>query len=78
MLIGKMIGMNPPLTRAPATAVASADAANWLNPITRPNVVPNDCEAPTWTPCALGGIVPPPTAAAAAWFVVVAPPDVSR
>ena len=69
MLIGKMSGMNPPLMRAPATAVASADAANWLNPITRPNVVPNDWVPPTWTPCAPGGMVPTtPTWAAAAWF----------
>ena len=82
MLTGNTTGMKMPPVRAPDTAVATADAVNWLTPSTRANVVPKIWLPPTETPCAPGGIVvspasAAPTCSASAGFVVTTPSGVS-
>ena len=76
MLTGKTTGRTTPPVRAPVTAVAAADAVNWLIPID-----PRECRAECLAPADLdalgvGGIVDVaiaagPTCAAADWVVVV-------
>src|SRR3954452_12805001 len=73
IVTGNTTGMNTPPVRAPATAVASAEAENWLIPITRANVVANAWVPTGRTPSVSVGITLSPTRAAVAVLVVVAP-----
>ena len=62
MLTGNTTGMNWPPVSIPVTAVASADAVNWLIPSARAKVVPKVWLPPTRTPWVPGGIVSSPSA----------------
>src|SRR5215207_5424289 len=55
IVTGNTTGMKTPPVSAPDTAVASADAVNSLNPMTRANVVPNAWLPLTRTPWAFDG-----------------------
>ena len=83
MLTGKTTGRKTPPVSAPVTAVAAAEAVNWLIPIARAKVVSKAWLPATWTPCAPAGMatlpsLPGPTCAAADWVVVVSPAGVEQ
>jgi len=66
MLTGRTTGRNCPPASRPVMAVASAEAANELNPIARPRNAGKLRVPLIAMPCAMdvGGMTPPPTTAA--------------